>query len=278
MHLHQNKRVSQRRACFALGFSRSTIRYRAKARSDEAALVQQLAELRVAHPYWGYRKMAQLLREEGWKLNDKRVERVWREHGWQQRAAKAGRKRGPGHEDNACHVRKATCGNEVWAIDFVKDVSRDGKALKMLTVSDEYTREGLAVEVARSMGQRDVQRVLGRLFRERGAPKLVRSDNGSEFTGKWIEKALSACGVESAWIAPGSPWQNGKNERFNGILRHELLSREVFENVVEAQVMCSRWLKQYNEVRPHGSLKMKTPATYAEQAKQAGDWYLSPSP
>lgn len=264
--------------CSALGICRSTVRRKPRPKRDEDALIKALAELRVQQPQWGYRKMAQRLRMQGWHVNDKRIERIWREHGWQQPAPKAGRKRGPGEESNACHIRKAECGNHVWAIDFVKDVSRDGKSLKFLTVCDEYTREGLAVQVARSMNQHDVQHVLFRLFKERGVPAFVRSDNGGEFTGQQIKDALKACGVDCAWIAPGSPWQNGKNERFNGILRHELLSREMFENVMEAQVLCERWLTKYNEERPHGSLSMMTPAAYAAQARQAGIWFVPPSP
>ena len=167
---------------------------------------------------------------------------------------------------------KAEHGNHAWAVDFVTDHTHEGKPLKILTVLDEYTREALAVEVRRTMGQKDVRDVLMGLFKERGTPEFVRSDNGGEFVGELIGQSLKECGSQVALIAPGSPWQNGKNERFNGILSQELLSREVWGNLKEAQVLCEQWRQKYHEVRPHGSLGMMTPSAYAEQARQEGRW------
>ena len=257
--------------------ARSTARYEPKAADDEEALVNELARLRVDYPGWGYKKMTGLLRTRGWKVNHKRVWRIWQRHGWQVPMPSPRKTKASGDSSNACHIRKAELGNQVWAIDFVEDRTFEGKKLKMLTVLDEYTREALAVEVGRSMGARAVAKVLKKLVKERGAPEFIRSDNGGEFTAKLLSKALARGGVESAQVAPGSPWQNGKNERFNGILSQEVLSREIWGSVLEAQTVCNQWLVTYNEVRPHGSLKMMTPAAYAQQARQAGDWYV-PSP
>ncbi len=213
-----------------------------------------------------------MLKERGYHVNHKRVYRIWKDQGWQRPRPKKKQDKPRGDRTNACHVRRAEYGNHAWAVDFVTDHTHEGKPLKILTVLDEYTREALAVEVRRTMGQKDVREVLMGLFKERGAPEFVRSDNGGEFAGELIGQSLKECGSEVALIAPGSPWQNGKNERFNGILSQELLSREVWGNLKEAQVLCEQWRQRYNEVRPHGSLGMMTPSAYAEQARQEGRW------
>ena len=206
-------------------------------------------------------------------MNHKRVLRIWQQNGWQVRRTVSRKLKAAGSKDNACHIRCATKGNQVWAVDFVEDSTSDGKKLRILTVLDEYTREGLSLEVARRMGARRVMTVLTRLIQQRGAPQFVRSDNGSEFTAKLVKQALDKMGSESALIAPGSPWQNGKNERFNGIVSQELLSKELWGNLLEVQVVSEQWLETYNKVRPHGSLKMMTPSQYAQQARQQGNWF-----
>ncbi len=242
--------------------------------ADDTTLIETLALLRVEFETWGYRKLTGVLRERGWQVNHKKVYRIWREQGWQRSPPPARKAKHTGETSNACHIRRAEYGNHAWAVDFVKDRTRDGKPLKILTVLDEYTREALAVEVARTMGQKQVREVLLRLFDDRGTPGFVRSDNGGEFAGSLLGSALEEMGSEVALIAPGSPWQNGKNERFNGILSQELLSREVWGNLLEAQVLCEEWRKRYNEVRPHGSLGMKTPSAYAKLAREQGRWRL----
>jgi len=263
--------VSERRACQTLGVARSTARYESVAPDDDA-LTQALAGLRVEFTTWGYRKLTGVLNERGWHVNHKRVYRIWKAHGWQRSPPPRRAEKSTGDSSNACHIRRAEYGNHAWAVDFVKDHTHDGKPLKILTVIDEYTREALTVEVRRRMGQKEVSEILARLFKERGAPEFVRSDNGGEFAGDKIKAVLKELGSETALIAPGSPWQNGKNERFNGILSQEILSREVWGNLLEAQVMIETWRKTYNEVRPHGSLAMKTPQAYAELARQEGKW------
>lgn len=240
--------------------------------SDDTDLIQALAQLRIEFESWGYRKLTGVLKERGWQVNHKKVHRIWKEQGWQRRQPVSRKAKHTGDSSNACHIRRAEYGNHAWAIDFVQDRTQDGKSLKILTVLDEYTREALAVRVSRRMGQKQVREVLVELFEERGVPEFVRSDNGGEFAGKVLRVALKEMGSEVALIAPGAPWQNGKNERFNGILSQELLSREVWGNLLEAQVMCEKWRQRYNQVRPHGSLSMMTPDAYAQRARQLGHW------
>jgi len=253
-----------------LGVSRTSARY--ESTKDDTDLIDALSKLRVEFPTWGYRKLTGVLRDRGWQVNPKRVYRLWSEHGWQRRTPQPRTKKAPGDSSNACDVRRAEYGDHVWAIDFMEDRLGNGQKLRLLTVLDEYTREAIHIEVQPRMGAKQVEQILQVLFTTRGTPKLIRSDNGSEFTAKLIQRSLKSCGCENAWIAPGSPWQNGKNERFNGILSQELLSREVWGNLMEAQVLVEKWREQYNQVRPHGSLGMMTPAAYAEEARKEGRW------
>ena len=265
--------MSQRRACHTLGVARSTVRYAPSSSERDKQLVQTLHKLKCAHPEWGYRKMRSRLLELGWHMSVNKVYRIWREHGWQCTRSTRRRKKAAGQTQNACHIRKATRGNQVWSVDFVKDRTMDGKPLKILTVLDEYTREAVAIEIRRTMGQQDVRDILVKLFQTRGVPAFIRSDNGGEFAGQLIGEAMRACGSDVALIAPGSPWQNGKNERFNGILSQEVLSKELWGTVREAQVVCNQWKQIYNEVRPHGSLGLRTPAEYAQHARDLGQWH-----
>ena len=251
--------------------SRSTNRYESVA-PDDTGLIEALSQAREEFETWGYRKLTGVLRERGWQVNHKKVYRIWREQGWQRRPPVSRKAKHTGDASNACHIRRAEYGDHAWAVDFIKDRTQDGKPLKILTVLDEYTREALAVEVCRTMGQQQVREVLLRLFNDRGVPEFVRSDNGGEFAGGMLKDALEGMGSEVALIAPGAPWQNGKNERFNGILSQELLSREVWGNLLEARVLCEKWRQRYNEIRPHGSLKMMTPSAYAARARERGDW------
>ena len=270
-HVQNVCQVSQRRACRVLGASRTTMRYES-VRAPDDDLINVLAQLRVDLPTWGYRKLTGVLRERGWHVHPKRVHRIWKEQGWQRRTPRKRTSKATGQSRNACHIRKAEYANHAWAVDFVVDRTWDGKPLKILTILDEYTREALAIEVRRSMGQEQVKTVLANLFKTRGTPEFVRSDHGGEFSGDLIQAALKELGSETALIAPGSPWQNGKNERFNGILSQEVLSREVWGNLLEAQVVIEKWRTVYNQIRPHGSLNMMTPHAYAEQARQDGTW------
>lgn len=242
----------------------------------DASVIEHLAGLRARHRDWGYRKLTRLLQNEGFGVNHKRIYRICKEQGWLCEPPQARSNKARGDSQNACHIRQATCANQVWAIDFVKDRTMHGKPLKVFTIVDEYSRECLAIEVRHTMNQREVADVLLELFKSRGVPEWIRSDNGGEFSGKWIGQVLEMCGSEAALIAPGSPWQNGKNERFNGILSQEVLSKEVWGNALEAQVCCNQWKEIYNQVRPHGSLGLMTPEEYATQARLQGKWHHQP--
>lgn len=257
-HVQSHFGVSQRRACHALGVGRSTIRYTPTQAVRDRPLLQDIRRLSEAHPRWGYRKIWALLRREGWTVNRKRVHRLWQQHGLQvprrpRRVRKVG-PRGP--------VTRAAHRNHVWSVDFVFDQTMDGRPLKCLTVVDEFTREGLCIRVERRLGSRAVRDTLQALFDRHGAPQLLRSDNGPEFLAETIAKALEHVQAQAQFIEPGSPWQNGTNERFNGIYRDELLNREWFGSLKEAQVLTAQWLDEYNTIRPHGSLDMLTPAEF----------------
>lgn len=167
---------------------------------------------------------------------------------------------------NSCIRKRAEHRNHVWSYDFVQDKTHDGRKFRMLTVIEEYTRESLAIKVSRRLNSQSVASVLFKLFLSRGVPVYIRSDNGPEFTSNFIRKWLSDIGVETLFIAPGSPWENGYNESFNGKLRDELLEREIFYTLYEAKVLIENWRIHYNTIRPHSSLGYKPPApeTYKE--------------
>jgi putative transposase len=219
-------------------------------------------ELVCEHPRYGYRFITALLRQEGWQVNRKRVWRLWRQEGLQV-PKKQRKKRRFGTSDGGCVRRRAERKNHVWAWDFVFDRTANGRSLKWLSLIDEHTRECLALEVNRRMTSDGVLDVLRDLFVVRGVPQHVRSDNGPEFIAQAIRRFLTGAGVETLYIEPGSPWQNGYAESFNSRLRDELLNAEIFENVAEAQSLAAEWRNAYNHRRPHSSLGYQTPAQYA---------------
>ena len=268
--VRQELGVSERRACKALGIGRSGVRYSPRTAPDRAALVKRMHELAHKHPRYGYRRVAALLRREGWRVNTKRVHRLWRQEGL--RVPKRQRKRRRlGCSANGCTRRRAGRINEVWSYDFVLDQTADGRRLKVLPVVDEYTRECLVMAVERSLTARDVVALLARLFRERGAPAYLRSDNGPEFIAQAIKAWLAKSGVATLYIEPGSPWENAYSESFNSRLADEVLDREVFSSLREAQVLLEGHRRQYNEERPHSSLGYVAPAVYAAACRQAGE-------
>jgi len=254
--------VSERRACRVLGQARSTQRHRLRVPDDEPRLVARIVELARAYGRYGYRRITALLRWEGWKVNAKRVERIWRQEGLKvpRKQPKRGRL---WLADGACVRRRAERRNHVWSYDFVFDRTHDARPLRMLTIVDEYTRECLAIDVARRLDSEDVLDRLEQLFVSRGSPAFLRSDNGSEFTAKVVREWLARLGVETLYIEPGSPWENGYVESFNGKLRDELLDREIFYTLQEAQVLIERWRQHYNRFRPHSSLGYRPPAPEA---------------
>jgi putative transposase len=257
--------VSERRACRAIGQPRASQRYGGaqKARKDRA-LVQRLVALSRENPRYGYRRAWALLRREGWKVNKKRVQRLWREEGLKVPAKQRKRRRLlRGTSENGCTRSRAEHRNHVWSYDFVMDRTEDGRRLKMMPVVDEHTRECLAIEVERSITAEDVVGTLVALFRERGEPTFIRSDNGPEFIAAAVRSWLKAYGVETLYIEPGSPWENAYGESFIGRLGDELLKREAFTGLLEAKVLVEEYRQHYNHQRPHSALGYRTPSEFA---------------
>jgi len=254
--------VSERRACGVIGQSRSTQRYEPREPQRDRMLVQRMHERVRAHPRYGYRRVWAMLREEGWRVNRKKVYRLWRREGFKV-PRKQRKKRRLGCSDNGVIRRRAVHVNHVWCYDFVKDQTRDSRPLKFLPIEDEYTRECLAIEVARSITAKDVIETLAYLFEVRGAPKYIRSDNGPEFIAQAIRQYLASAGVDTLYIAPGSPWENAYSESFNSRFRDELLNREEFNSLLEARVLTEEYKLEYNHRRPHSALNYRTPAAFA---------------
>jgi len=239
-----------------------TQRYRTRRNEFRRRLVARMLELVREHPRYGYRRMWALLRQEGWRVNRKRIHRLWRAEGLRV-PRKQRKKRYLGHSANGCARRRAEHKDHVWAWDFIHDRTHDGRPLKWLSIVDEYTRECLALEVGRGMTADGVIDVLAELFAVRGVPKHIRSDNGPEFIAKAIRRWLSHAGVQTLYVEPGSPWENGYAESFHSRLRDELLAREEFANLAEARALGAAWRLEYNHRRPHSSLGYRTPAEFA---------------
>jgi transposase InsO family protein len=254
--------VSERRACLVLGQHRSVQRDLPKQREDEALLTEAVVSLASRYGRYGYRRITALLQQDGWLVNHKRVERIWRREGLKvpKRQPKRGRL---WLNDGSCVRQKPEYRNHVWAYDFVQDRTRNGKAFRMLTVIDEYTRECLAIKVGRTFKSMDVIETLADLFLLKGLPDYIRSDNGAEFTAKMIREWLDRLGAKTLFIEPGSPWENGYNESFNGKLRDELLNGEIFSTLREAEILIEQWRRHYNTVRPHSALGYQPPAPEA---------------
>jgi putative transposase len=254
--------VSERRACEVLSQPRSSQRYTSKLRDDEEALVKRMRELARKRPRFGYRRIAALLRREGWQASATRVLRLWRREGLKV-PQKGRKKRAPGTSDQACHFRPAEHQNHVWCWDFVFDRTTAGSPLKWLSLVDEYSRECLALKVDRSITSEDVIDSLAELFAMRGVPGAIRSDNGPEFVAGAIQKWLKQVDVRTLYVAPGSPWENGYAESFHSRLRDEFLALEVFESLAAARMLSTAWKEDYNHHRPHSSLGYVTPVEFA---------------
>lgn len=251
--------ISERRACLVIGQARSTQRYEPIIKEDEEALRADIIKLATRYGRYGTPRVTALLKISGWRVNKKRVERIWRQEGLKvpQKQPKRGRL---WLNDGSCVRLRPIHQNHVWSYDFVNDRTQDHRTLKMLTVIDEYSRECLAIIVQRKIKSDDVLDCLSNLFLIYGIPEHIRSDNGPEFTAKAVREWLERLGVRTAFIEPGSPWENGYNESFNGKLRDELLNAEIFYNLKEAQVLVENWRKEYNTIRPHSSLGYRPPA------------------
>lgn len=258
-HVIEHLDVSQRRACRVLGQSRMTQRYLPCVRDDEEPLTQRIIELAAVYGRYGTPRITALLRAEDWLVNHKRVERIWRQAGLKvpQKQPKRGRL---WLNDGSCIRKRPEHKDHVWAYDFVTARTHDGRAFRALTLVDEFTRECLSIDVARQFTSDDVLERLSWLFVTRGVPDHIRSDNGPEFTAKAVRQWLDQVGVKSLFIAPGSPWENGYVESFNGKLRDELLNGEIFYTLREAKILIERWRRHYNHVRPHSALGYRPPA------------------
>lgn len=251
--------VSERRACAVVGQPRATQRRRRKIRDDEDALTSAIIRLASAFGRYGYRRIRQLLVDEGWRVSVKRVYRIWRREGL--KVPKKQPKRGRlWLNDGSCVRLRPERPNHVWSYDFVQDRTQDGRPFRMLTVIDEFTRRCLAVVVARRLRSDDVLHCLTDLFVDHGPPDHIRSDNGPEFVAKNVRGWLGRIGVKTLYIEPGSPWENGYCESFNSKLRDELLNVELFSTLREAMVLIEAWRRHYNAIRPHSSLGYRPPA------------------
>jgi putative transposase len=254
--------VSERRVCRALEQPRSTQRYIGRKPNDEEAVTHRVVALASQYGRYGYRRITALLQSEGWKVNHKRVERLWRQEGLKvpTRQPKRGRL---WLNDGSCVRLRPEFSGHVWSYDFVLERTHDGRPFRILNVIDEYTRECLAVKVRRHLDHEAVQECLAELFCARGVPIHLRSDNGPEFIANALREWLNKLSVKPLFIEPGSPWENGYIESFNGKMRDELLNREIFFTLKEAQILIERWRKEYNYIRPHSSLGYRPPAPQA---------------
>ena len=256
--------MTERRACRVLEQPRSTQRRCRQVPSDEPRLIRRIVELATEYGRYGYRRVTALLHREGWQVNHKRVERIWRQEGLKV-PQKQPKRRRLWLNDGSCVRLRPNHRNHVWSYDFVADRTTDGRSFRMLVIIDEHTRECLAIDVARKLTSEDLLERLSDLFICRGVPDYVRSDNGPEFTAHRVRDWLESVEVKTLFIEPGSPWENSYVESFNGKLRDELLNREIFDTLLEAKVLIERWRTAYNTVRPHSSLGYHPPAPEATQ-------------
>lgn len=258
VQVQQTLQVSERRACRVLKHCRATHQYVVQQPDDEAPLRTRIIELARAYGRYGYRRITALLQREGWAVNHKRVERIWRQEGLKvpQKQPKRARL---WLADGSCIRKQPEYPHHVWSYDFVMDRTHDGRSLKCLVIMDEYSRECLAIEVQRRLTSQAVQEILGRLFLRHGCPVYIRSDNGPEFIAHALREWYKQLEVSPLFIEPGSPWENGYVESFNGKFRDELLNGELFFTLQEAQIIVERWRRQYNTCRPHSALGYRPP-------------------
>ena len=257
--------VSVRRACALFRVARSSLNYVSRLDAKDADVIAVMKRLSAQYPRYGYRRIQVFLEREGHIMSADRAYRLWTLAGLQVPRKRPRRRVASGRP----RPLAPTGVNQVWAYDFVFDACANGQQLKCLTVVDEYTRECLAIDVAGSIRSARVIDVLSRLMSQRGAPKILRSDNGPEFVSKAILRWALNCDLDSALIDPGKPWQNGTNESFNGKFRDECLAMEWFRTRAEAKVVIETWRQHYNDVRPHSSLKKLTPTAFRQSCGNA---------
>lgn len=277
--LQDRLKLSERRACRIAGQHRSTQRHEPKLAADDAALRRRLREISRKKPRWGYRRAHGHLLGEGFSVNRKRVQRIWREEGL--RVPKKARKRRRLGESTAEGPERlrATHPNHVWALDFQHDATTDGRELKLLNIVDEFTREALQMRCERTIDADETVATLERLVSERGAgPENLRSDNGPELTARVLREWCEAASTATAYIEPGSPWQNPWIESFNARVRDELLDVEEFSSLAEAQVLAADYRLDYNANHPHSALGMMSPSRFAASWQRIGEANRSVNP
>jgi transposase InsO family protein len=269
--------VSERRVCRVAGQHRSTQRRTAPPNPYRDRLVARMRDLAMAYPRRGRRYIMDLLRKERLSVGTRLMKRLWRTEGLLVPRKRVKRRR-IGTGENGIVRRRATRRNEVWGMDFVQDWTADGRPLRMLVVLDEYTRKCLAIEVRRRLRGKDVVAVLDELTAIRGAPAHLRADNGPEMISKAVKEWCASSGTDALYIDPRSPWQNGIVESFNGRLRDELLSSEIFATLDEARLLVDRWRLHYNHRRIQRALGKLTPAAFAAACLALPPLWLAPRP
>jgi putative transposase len=251
--------LSERHACRLVSQPRGTQRYRATQRQDEDRLTQAIIALASQYGRFGYRRITALLQIAGWRVGKDRVQRIWRREGLKVPAKHRPRRR-LWLNDGSCIRLRPEHRNHVWSYDFVDACTHDGRSLRLLVMIDEFSRECLAIRVARRLNSVHVIELLGDCMLQHGTPEHIRSDNGAEMTARRVRTWLETVGTQPLFIEPGSPWENGYCESFNGKLRDECLNGEIFYSLKEAQVVIEMWRKHYNTVRPHSALGYRPPA------------------
>jgi len=259
VHHAREKGLSERRACRLVRQPRGTQRYQPTQRNDEDRLTRAIIALAGQYGRFGYRRITALLQQVGWHVGKDRVQRIWRREGLKVPAKQKPRGR-LWLNDGSCIRLRPTQRNHVWSYDFVEARTHDGRSVRLLTLIDEFTRECLAIRVARRLNSFHVIETLSECMLVHGVPEHLRSDNGAEMTAERVRKWLHSLGTKPLFIEPGSPWENGYCESFNGKLRDECLNGEIFYSLKEAQVVIEMWRKHYNTVRPHSALGYRPPA------------------
>jgi transposase InsO family protein len=251
--------MSERRACRLVNQWRTTQRYQPTQLEDEDRLTQSILALASKYGRFGYRRITALLRSAGWRVGKDRVQRIWRREGLRVPAKQKPRGR-LWLNDGSCIRLRPTHRHHVWSYDFVDAQTHDGRSLRLLVMLDEFTRECLGIRVARRLNSAHVIELMGDCMLQHGVPEHVRSDNGAEMTARRVQQWLASVGTKPLFIEPGSPWENGYCESFNGKLRDECLNGEIFYSLKEARVVIEQWRKFYNTERPHSSLGYRPPA------------------
>jgi transposase InsO family protein len=265
----QEQGMSERWACRLVNQPRGTQRHQLTQREDEDALTRAIVEFASQYGRYGYRRITALLKRDGWQVGKDRVERIWRREG-----LKVPQKQKPRgrlwFNDGSCVRLRPEHANHVWSYDFVSAKTYDGRTVRMLNLIDEHTRECLMIRSERRWSSAKVIEALADVMVAKGVPEHLRSDNGPEFVARDLRKWLAGTGAKTAYIEPGSPWENGYCESFNSKLRDEFLNGEIFYSMKEIRVLAERWRVHYNTVRPHSSLGYRPPAPEVWVAKSLG--------